>query len=218
MQSALKTKHGARAAMAIAAALAIAISGAPASAMGTEGDSAQKPAATGTDKPAAKPAEDAAVAAKCKTGQVWDPNAKTFFGIGKGKCVDAAAVEKTKTDKQGMIYDYGRRLAKAGEFERAIEALALAPDQGDPRVLNYLGYSSRKLGRIDEALGYYRAAIAQNPDFSLAREYLGEAYLQLGELENARGQLSEIERICGGRACGEYTELARLIVESQSAR
>lgn len=156
-----------------------------------------------------------AVEAKCKDGEVWDPEAKTFFG--KGKCVDAASVAKPKTDKQSMIYDYGRTLAKAGEYERAIVALRLAPDQEDPRVLNYLGYSHRKLGRMDEALGYYRAAVAQNPDFSLVREYLGEAYVQLGQLEAARGQLSEIERICGGRACGEYRDLARLIVDSQTA-
>lgn len=216
MQLALNTKAATSlAAMAIAAAFALAISGAPASAMGSSDDGAQKPATTtGTDKPEAKPADDAAVAAKCKTGQVWDPEAKTLFG--KGKCVDAASITKPRTEKQGMIYEYGRKLAKAGEFERAIEALALAPDQTDPRVLNYLGYSSRKLGRMDEALDYYHAAIAQNPDFSLVREYLGEAYLQLGELEHARGQLSEIERICGGRACGEYIELARLIVESQT--
>lgn len=156
-----------------------------------------------------------AVEAKCKDGQVWDPEAKGWFGA-KGKCVDAAAVDKTKTDKQGMIYDYGKTLAKAGEYERAIVALRLAPDQEDPRVLNYLGYSHRKLGRMNEALGYYRAAVAKNPDFSLVREYLGEAYIQLGQLEAAREQLSEIERICGGRTCGEYGQLARLIVDSQT--
>jgi tetratricopeptide (TPR) repeat protein len=151
---------------------------------------------------------------KCKEGMVWDPNAKTLFG--KGKCVNAADLKKNG-NKQGMIYDYGKQLAKAGEYELAIATLKLAPDQNDPRVLNYLGFSHRKLGRMDEALGYYHAAIAQNPDFSLVREYLGEAYIQLGLLEQAREQLTEIERICGGRTCGEYGELARLIVGSQTA-
>jgi tetratricopeptide (TPR) repeat protein len=152
---------------------------------------------------------------KCKEGMVWDPNAKTLFG--KGKCVNAADLNKKNGNQQGMIYDYGKQLAKAGEYELAIATLKLAPDQNDPRVLNYLGFSHRKLGRMDEALGYYHAAIAQNPDFSLVREYLGEAYVQLGQLEQARAQLTEIERICGGRTCGEYGELARLIVDSQAA-
>ncbi len=154
-------------------------------------------------------------APKCKEGQVWDPTASTFFG--KGKCVVAAEIKKPAPEKQSMIYDYGKSLAKSGEYALAIEVLAMAPDQSDARVLNYLGYSNRKLGKMDEALGYYQAAIAQNPDFSLVREYLGEAYIQLGQLEQARGQLSQIERICGGRTCGEYGQLAKLIVESQSA-
>lgn len=157
---------------------------------------------------------NSAATPKCKTGQVWDANAKTL--LGKGKCVEAADLKNPEPEKQSMIYDYGKSLAKSGEYALAISALRMAPDQNDPRVLNYLGYSHRKLGKMDEALGYYQAAIAQDPDFSLVREYLGEAYIQIGLLEQAREQLSEIERICGGRSCGEYGELARLIVDSQS--
>ena len=151
---------------------------------------------------------------ECPQGKVWDPEAKRLFG--KGKCVDAAEMEKPAGEKQGLIYDYGRSMAKAGHYELAIAALKTAPDQADPRVLNYLGYSSRKLGRMDDALHYYRAAVAQNPDYSLVREYLGEAYIQLGQLEKAREQLSEIERICGSKACSEYGQLADLIVERQT--
>ena len=147
----------------------------------------------------------------CPAGQVWDPEAKRLFG--KGKCV--AEAEMNKDGKQSLIYDYGKALAKAGDYQHAIDVLSMAPNQSDPRVLNYLGYSNRKLDRMDVALGYYKAAIAMNPDFSLVREYLGEAYIQLGLLENAREQLVEIERICGGRECGEYGQLAELIVESQ---
>lgn len=157
------------------------------------------------------------MALKCPKGQVFDPEAKGFFGV-KGKCVSAEDLGKsgkTNSDKQSLIYDQGKALAKAERFEEAIAMLKLAPDQGDPRVLNYLGYSHRKLGRMDEALGYYHAAVGRNPDFSLVREYLGEAYIQLGLLEKAREQLSEIERICGSRSCSEYGELAELIVDSQ---
>lgn len=154
--------------------------------------------------------------AKCPKGQVFDPEAPRLFG--KGKCVDAADLGKSskdKSDKQSLIYENGKALARAGRFEEAIAVLEMAPDRHDPRVLNYLGYSNRKLGRVDEALAYYRAAVDQDPDFSLVREYLGEAYIQLGQLEKAREQLSEIERICGSRSCSEYGQLAELIVGSQ---
>ena len=152
---------------------------------------------------------------KCPEGQVWDPEARRLFG--KGKCVSEADFSGSATEKQSLIYNYGKSRADAGDYTHAIAVLAMAPDQTDPRVLNYLGFSHRKLGRMDEALGYYRAAIAQDPDFSLVREYLGEAYIQLGLLEQAREQLSEIERICGGRECGEYRKLAEVMVDSQIA-
>lgn len=155
-----------------------------------EGGSSDSSDGTGPAKP------------KCKLGEVLED----------GKCVNAADVKKPDKQKQGLIYDHGKSLANAGEYEQAIATLLLAPDQDDPRLLNYLGYSHRKLGRMDEALTYYKAAIAHDPDFSLVREYLGEAYIQLGMLEQAREQLTQIERICGGRTCGEYGQLAELIV------
>jgi tetratricopeptide (TPR) repeat protein len=156
---------------------------------------------------------------ECDEGMVWDAEADNEDTGEKGKCVDAAEMQKDDTksesDQQGMLYDYGRAMAKAGHYEKAIAALKLAPDQTDPRVLNYLGYSNRKLGHMDQALHYYHAAVAQNPDYSLVREYLGEAYIQLGLLEKAREQLSEIERICGSKSCGEYGQLAELMVDRQ---
>ena len=79
-----------------------------------------------------------------------------------------------------------------------------------------LGFSNRKSGRMDVALGYYRKAVATDPDFSLVREYLGEAYIQLGMMEKAREQLTQIERICGSRVSDEYGQLASLIVENQT--
>ncbi|MEZ5870736.1 MAG: tetratricopeptide repeat protein [Nitratireductor sp.] len=156
-------------------------------------------------------------AMKCKEGQVWDAEAKTLFG--KGKCVEAADLKKDdkkkEEEKQGLLYERGKWLAKNGKYEQAIAMLELAPDQNDPRVQNYLGYSNRKLGNMEVALSHYHRAVASNPDFSLVREYLGEAYVQLGMLEQAREQLTEIERICGSRSCGEYGQLASIIVDSQ---
>ena len=188
------------AAMATAALLSLAVAGPAFSA----GEASSGSASTTT-------------AMKCKDGQVWDAEAKTLFG--KGKCVDAAAIKKDDSkkdsDKQGLLYERGKWLAKNGRYEQAIAMLELAPDQEDPRVQNYLGYSNRKLGNMDVALAHYHRAVASNPDFSLVREYLGEAYVQLGMLEQAREQLTEIERICGSRSCGEYGQLASIIVDRQ---
>jgi hypothetical protein len=84
---------------------------------------------------------------KCKEGMVWDPNAKTLFG--KGKCVNAADLNKSGTQKQGLIYDYGKQLAKAGEFELAIATLKLAPMEpsATPRPsVDHAGWVGKKSG------------------------------------------------------------------------
>lgn len=135
---------------------------------------------------------------QCPRGKIWDRNQE--------ECVDP---QKSEVDTDS-IYEYGRLLAMQERYGEAIEVLSLAADSGDPRVLNYLGYSHRKQGRVNVGLGYYQEALTIDPDFVLAREYMGEAYLQLGDLAAAQRQLVEIEKRCG-TGCEEYAELAALI-------
>jgi hypothetical protein len=52
--------------------------------------------------------------------------------------------------------------------------------------------------------------LAIDPDFVLAREYLGEGYVAAGKLDLARDQLREIGNRCGTN-CEEYIELAEVI-------
>ena len=135
-------------------------------------------------------------ATECRSGKVWDKK--------RHKCVEP---------KQGMLdddslYEAGRGLAMAGRYGEAITVLGYVANKADPRVLNYLGYSHRKSGRIQVGLGYYEEALRINPDYILAREYLGEAYLTLGDLASAQGQLNEIYKRCG-KGCREYSLLSQ---------
>ena len=70
-------------------------------------------------------------------------------------------------------------------------------NQDEPRVLNHIGYATRKLGDVDKGIQYYKKALKLDPDYVAAREYLGEGYLQLGQVDKAREQLSEIAVRCG---------------------
>lgn len=132
----------------------------------------------------------------CRVGLVYNPKTK-----------------KCEQPQEGMLYDddslylAGRALARAGRYDEAIKLLTLAKDKTDPRILNYLGYSHRKAGRVVVGLGYYQEALLNNPDYTLVREYMGEAYLQLGQVDKAREQLGEIEKRCG-KGCSEYAQLA----------
>lgn len=133
----------------------------------------------------------------CPKGQVYDS--------GKKKCVS----KQSRLDDKD-IYENGRALALAGRYDEAISVLVMAKDKTDPGILTYLGYAHRKSGRIGVGLGYYQEALRHNPDYTLVREYMGEAYLQQGNVAAAKEQLSEIEKRCG-KGCEEYALLARQI-------
>ncbi|WP_171946480.1 tetratricopeptide repeat protein [Hyphomicrobium sp. CS1GBMeth3] len=83
-------------------------------------------------------------------------------------------------------------------------------DDNNPRALNAMGFATRRLGDVDGALPYYRRALALEPDYVQAREYLGEAFLVKGDVTNARQQLSEIATRCG-TGCASFLNLDREI-------
>lgn len=131
---------------------------------------------------------------ECNKGEVWDKNKK--------KCVKADSGILPDED----LYQQGRALAKQGHYDWAIEVLAFVQNQTDPRVLNYTGYSHRKAGRLEIGISYYRQALAIDPGFNLAREYLGEGYLAAGRIDLARAELAAIKISCG-TGCEEYRDL-----------
>ena len=141
----------------------------------------------------------------CKTGEVI----KTIRKKGqKTKKVCVKATAGIIPDSE--MYDQGRLLAKQGEYEWALTVLAAVQDKSNPDVLNYMGYSNRKAGRLDVAITYYQKALTLKPDFTLAREYLGEGFVAAGKLDLARVQLDEIKKI-SGTTSEEYIDLAAAI-------
>ena len=138
----------------------------------------------------------------CKKGWVWDAN--------KDKCVrkNAQIFPDSELIKQAWA------LAHKGEFEAGRDLFNLVADKNKPEVLNGLGYTNRKLGNFDEGIAYYKKALALDPNYAEAREYLGEGYVTMGKLDLAKEQLAEIHRICGGTSCEEYAELNEAIEEA----
>ena len=80
-----------------------------------------------------------------------------------------------------------------------------------------IGFSLRKLGRVDEAMEYYQKVLAAYPDRTTTRQYLGEAFLQIGEPAKAKDQLAEIGKRCG-TACEDYQLLADEIAKFEKQR
>lgn len=125
--------------------------------------------------------------------------------------------EKDSSLNQDQVYSLGYWQAKSGDYGAALATLRSAGNQDDPRVQTLIGFTLRKLGRVDEAFGYYFKALASRPDATTTRQYLGEAYLQIGDAARAREQLAEIAKRCG-RTCEDYAALAEEIAKYESGR
>jgi tetratricopeptide (TPR) repeat protein len=143
----------------------------------------------------------------CKTGEVVKMVTKN------GKTIPTCVQVTGSLLDDGDLYHQGWVLAKAGEYEWAIQVLSSVKNQNDPDVLNMLGYSNRKAGRLELGISYYDKALAMKPDFARAREYLGEGYVAAGKVDLAKNQLGEIQKICG-TTCEEYKDLSKVIDSS----
>jgi tetratricopeptide (TPR) repeat protein len=133
---------------------------------------------------------------------------KGFVAVKRNGKLSCTKKKAELTDDE--LYQQGEALALESEYAWALDVLGAIRNQNDPRVLNYTGYSHRKSGRLETAVGYYRKALAINPDFVLAREYLGEGYVVAGRIDLAKVELGEIAKRCGVQ-CTEYQELNKAI-------
>ena len=105
--------------------------------------------------------------------------------------------EKNKIDRATKLYI------------KALEKLeqAYKTDRNNPDILNYLGFTLRKTGKLEEAEKYYLAGLKIKPEHNGINEYLGELYVNTGRLELAKERLAVLKN-CN---CEEYSELKERI-------
>ena len=116
----------------------------------------------------------------------------------------------TQADQRNV--ERGRQAVEAGDWERAAMFLERATES-DPRnadAFNLLAYSYRHMGRLDDAFEAYGIALRLDPAHRGAHEYIGEAYLLVGDLATAEEHLATLKEVCGG-PCEEADELAEAI-------
>ena len=134
----------------------------------------------------------------CPRGQIYSQRSR--------RCVQVRS--EILTDE--AVTDYAYALAEADRFDEALEVLNMVRNPDTPKALNYRGYITRKLGRVEEGIGYYLKSVALDPQYAQVREYLGEAYVTQGKLALAQEQLQIIQTLCGTE-CEEYRDLAEAI-------
>lgn len=117
-----------------------------------------------------------------------------------------------------VVRDAKDRIAKedwVGTQELLRKALQTSP--ANPDYHNLLAFSTRKGPNPDMALVFaeYAEALRLDPKHRGAREYLGEAYLQVGDLARAREQLAALDKLCFF-TCEEYADLKKLVLQYEA--
>ena len=100
---------------------------------------------------------------------------------------------------------------KAKDYAGALAELRdLAEDTQQADVYNLLGFTLRMTGDFKTSLTYYTKALELKPDHKAAREYLGELYVETGDIGKAKEQLSVLAKLCPG-GCEEREDLQKAI-------
>ena len=108
-----------------------------------------------------------------------------------------------KYEKKGKIDKANKRYEKA--LELLLKSNKKKPNNAD--ILNYLGFTTRKLGDFKKGEKYYLEGLAIEPGHIGINEYLGELYVVTNRVELAKERLT-ILKDCN---CEEYKELKEII-------
>jgi tetratricopeptide (TPR) repeat protein len=101
----------------------------------------------------------------------------------------------------------------AKQYDKAIKLLqsylSRAKDS-DAYAENWIAYSYRKSGQLDQAFLHYDKALKIDPQHRGAHSYLGEAYLMAGNLPKAEEHLQILDKLCTF-SCSEYSQLKKAV-------
>jgi tetratricopeptide (TPR) repeat protein len=105
--------------------------------------------------------------------------------------------------------------AKASEILRG--ALAKAPDNANYH--NLYAYTLRKgtNPNMDVVFKHYSEALRIDPKHRGAHEYIGEAYLMVGNPGKAKEHLARLDKLCFF-GCEEYSDLKKAVAEFEAKR
>ena len=118
------------------------------------------------------------------------------------KAVEAIKFAK-KYEEKGKLEKAKKRYAKAQKL--LLKSNKEKPNKAD--TLNYLGFTTRKLGDYENGEKYYLLGLDIKPDHIGINEYLGELYVATNRLDLAKERLKILEN-CN---CEEYSELKQII-------
>ena len=125
------------------------------------------------------------------------------------KAVDLIKFAK-KYEKKGKIEKAQKKYAKAKGL--LLKSNKKKPLQAD--TLNYLGFTTRKLGDYEKGEEFYLQGLQIEPNHNGINEYLGELYIVTNRMDLAKERL-EVLKSCD---CKEYKQLKEIIEGTKKSK
>ena len=113
-------------------------------------------------------------------------------------------------EEKGKSEKAKKRYQKAQKF--LIKSNKEKPNKAD--TLNYLGFTTRKLGDFEGGEKYYLQGLEINPKHKGINEYLGELYVATNRIDLAKERLNVLK----GCNCEEYGELKEVIEGTKKSK
>ena len=115
-----------------------------------------------------------------------------------------------KYEKKGKIEKAQKRYAKAQKL--LLKSNKKKPLQAD--TLNYLGFTTRKLGDYEKGEEFYLQGLQIEPNHNGINEYLGELYMVTNRMDLAKERLNVLKN-CN---CKEYNQLKEIIEGTKKSK
>ena len=112
--------------------------------------------------------------------------------------------EKGKTKKAEKRYVKAQKLLLKSNDKKPLQA----------DTLNYLGFTTRKLGDYEGGEKFYLQGLQIEPNHNGINEYLGELYVATNRMDMAKERL-EVLKTCN---CEEYAELKEIIEGTKKSK
>ena len=145
-----------------------------------------------------------------KTSVLW----LSAFLLGAALAAPGALAVDNVTSRNAPDLASVRAKIKAKDFKAAIAELTpMLETYQHADVYNLMGFSLRKTGDHKQAYTFYRKALDFDPEHKGALEYLGELYVETGQVDKARENIVLLKKLCPG-GCEELADLEQAIASA----
>jgi tetratricopeptide (TPR) repeat protein len=146
-----------------------------------------------------------------KTPAVWI----SALVIGASVAATGALAVDNITSRDAPYLASVRDKIQAKDYKGALAELTpMIETHQHADVYSLMGFALRKTGDYKQAYTFYRKALDFDPEHKGALEYLGELYVETGQVDKARENLAMLKKLCPV-GCEEMFDLEEAIASAK---